>query len=194
MKMMMQYRTRRRSLLARWGVVLILAAAVWTSHRAAGGPQSRTRSLEPSVEVLFSPDGGCEDRLVDLIEEAQDAVRVQMYMFTSRPISKALVAAQKRGVAVTVILDSSQEARTYVPWRVMKRGGVKVYFDGEHSVANNKVLIVDDRIVATGSYNYTKAAEEKNAENVVILENDADVVEKYLDNFKEHLGHARRAS
>ncbi len=144
-------------------------------------------------EAVFSPGGGCESRIVAAISEAKKNIRIQMYIFTSKRIADAVAKAAKRGVNVELILDKSQEKMTYGPWRIMRRDGVKVYFDADHDTANNKVVILDKHTVITGSYNFTKAAEEKNAENILIIRNDADLVNAYLDNFKEHLKHARRA-
>ena len=146
------------------------------------------------IDVLFSPDGGCEDRIIEEIDRAKKAIRVQMYFFTSKPIAEALIEAKKRGVKVTVILDSSQQKMTYGRFRVLRRAGISVYFDGEHATANNKIILIDRRTVITGSYNFTKAAEEKNAENVLIIKGEPDVLDRYLDNFKAHRGHSSKYS
>ena len=147
-----------------------------------------------TIDVLFSPDGGCEDRIVEEIDGAKKAVRMQMYFFTSKPIADALIEAHKRGVKVEVILDSSQQKMTYGRFRVLRRAGISVYFDGEHATANNKIMLIDRRTVITGSYNFTKAAEEKNAENILIIKGEADVLDHYLDNFKTHRGHSSKYS
>ena len=147
-----------------------------------------------TIDVLFSPDGGCEDRIIEEIDGARKTIRVQMYFFTSKPIADALIEAHKRGVKVEVILDKSQEKMTYGRFRVLRRAGISVYFDGEHSTANNKIMLIDRRTVITGSYNFTKAAEEKNAENILIIKGEAEVLDRYLDNFKTHRGHSSKYS
>ncbi len=146
------------------------------------------------IDVFFSPDGGCEDRIIEEIDAAKKAIRVQMYFFTSKPIAEALIEAKKRGVKVTVILDSSQQKMTYGRFRVLRRAGISVYFDGEHATANNKIILIDRRTVITGSYNFTKAAEEKNAENILIIKGEPDVLDRYLDNFRAHRGHSSKYS
>lgn len=145
-------------------------------------------------EAVFSPGGGCESRIVAAIAEAKKTIRIQMYIFTSKRIGDAVAKAAKRGVNVELILDKSQEKMTYGLWRVLRRDGVKVYFDADHDTANNKIVILDNHTVITGSYNFTKAAEEKNAENILIIRNGTDLVTAYLENFKEHLKHARQAA
>ena len=149
---------------------------------------------ECTIDVLFSPDGGCENRIIEEIDGAKKTIRVQMYFFTSKPIADALIEAHKRGVKVKVILDKSQQKMTYGRFRVLRRAGISVYFDGEHATANNKIILIDRRTVITGSYNFTKAAEEKNAENVLIIKRRVDVLDRYLENFKTHRGHSSKYS
>jgi phosphatidylserine/phosphatidylglycerophosphate/cardiolipin synthase-like enzyme len=62
----------------------------------------------PTIEVYFSPKGGCTDAVVRELAAAKNTVLVQAYSFTSAPIVKALVDAHKRGVTIKVILDKSQ--------------------------------------------------------------------------------------
>lgn len=147
-----------------------------------------------SVEALFSPGDGLEDRIVEEIGRARKRVRIQMYFFTSKPIADALVSAKGRGVDVTILLDKSQEKMTYGRAPLLRRSGVKVLYDRDHEVANNKIILIDDSTVITGSYNLTRAAEEKNAENIVIIKNDADVVGRFDDNFETHLAHSHKSA
>ena len=44
-------------------------------------------------------------------------------------------------------------------------------------------------VLITGSFNFTKAAEEKNAENLLILKRNKPLVEPYIRNFGNHKGH-----
>ena len=67
----------------------------------------------PTIEVHFSPRGGCTDAVVKELCNAKKMVLVQAYSFTSAPIAKALVDAHKRGVDVRVILDKSQRSAKY---------------------------------------------------------------------------------
>ncbi len=172
-------------------VVVAAALALWTYRGEAAADYAGPKAAE--IEALFSPGDECEGRIIEEIEGANKRIRVQMYFFTSKKIASALGKAAKRGVSVEVLLDKSQEKMTYGPWRVLRRDGVKVYFDDEHQVANNKVMLVDTRTVVTGSYNFTKAAEEENAENLIIVKHHAEIFDRYLENYKRHLDHARKA-
>lgn len=173
-------------------IVGILAVALW--NRPTQATALKPKKEKRSIEALFCPGGGCADRIIKEIDDAEEALRIQAYFFTSKPISNALIAAQKRGVKVEIIMDSSQKAGKWNRWRVMRRDGATVYFDGEHAVANNKIILIDRRTIITGSYNYTKAAEEKNAENIVIIKNDKALFARYLENYEAHLEHAKKSA
>ncbi len=187
----------RVSALRQRSIHLIVAIAVgvsilWSFSASAMAPKGKDRA--PRCEAMFSPGGGIESRLAEEIGAAKKRIRVQMYIFNSKRIGEALSQTARRGVNVEVILDKSQEKATYGPWRVMRRDGVKIYFDSEHETANNKVILIDDRTVITGSYNFTKAAEEKNAENILIVKDDRSLFDAYNQNFEAHLEHARKAA
>src|SRR5579862_8891866 len=70
-------------------------------------------SIPQGVQVYFSPHGGATDAVVNSLERATNTVLVQAYSFTSAPIARALVDAQRRGVKVRVILDKSQRTEKY---------------------------------------------------------------------------------
>jgi len=133
-------------------------------------------------EVYFSPGGECLDAITRELGKAKKSVLVQAYSFTSAPIAEALVNAHKRGVKVEVILDKSRknEKKSSAPF--LSAGGVPVKIDTTRGIAHNKVMIIDDEIVITGSFNFTKRAEEKNAENLLII-HDRKLAEKYVENW-----------
>ena len=141
------------------------------------------------VQVFFSPRGGAQEALVATIGQAKDTIFVQAYSFTSAPIAKALVDAAKRGVKIEAILDKSQRSARYTGATFLKNEGIPVYIDDKHAIAHNKVMIIDGSIVVTGSFNFTKAAEEKNAENLLIIR-DKEIAEIYIGNWERHKEHS----
>ena len=144
---------------------------------------------DASWELRFSPAGGCTEAIVRLIASARSSVQLQAYTFTSHPITTALLAAQGRGVSVTVVLDRS--AATTAATSVLVTGGVTVYVDSKHAIAHNKVIIVDGAHVETGSFNYSYNAEYRNAENCLIL-HDRAMARAYSENFAFHQEHSSK--
>jgi len=88
-------------------------------------------------------------------------VLVQAYSFTFAPIAKALLNAHKRGIKVEVILDKSQRTQKYSSADFMANSGIPTKIDAVHAIAHNKVMVIDGETVITGSFNFTRAAEEK---------------------------------
>ena len=151
---------------------------------------NRTPGVMPPVEVCFSPHGGCTEAVVHEIDNAQSSILVQAYSFTATPIAKALVEAQQRGVHVEVILDKSQKTEEYSEADFLLHAGIPVAIDAKHAIAHNKVMIIDGRVVITGSFNFTKQAEEHNAENLLIIKGKADLYAAYESNFQAHAAHS----
>lgn len=143
------------------------------------------------IQVFFSPNGGATEAVVRELGDAKKEILVQADSFTSAPIAEGLVDAHKRGLEVTVILDRSRLSETKNKADYLNRAGIPTYIDDRHS-AHNKIIIIDQAIVITGSFNFTKAAEGKNAENLVVIKGNAELSKKFLANFREHLGHSEK--
>ena len=134
--------------------------------------------------LCFVPDGAsCQSLIIDAIDATQHSLRIQAYSFTSAPIAAALKRAQKRGVDVKVILDKSQLSQKYSSATFLRNAGIEVVIDTKPAIAHNKVMIFDDRAVFTGSFNFTKSAQERNAENGILIRGDAALVESYARNW-----------
>ena len=141
------------------------------------------------VQLCFSPRGECTRAITKEISAARSEILVQAYSFTSAPIAKALLIAHKRGIKVQAILDKSQRKEKYTSATFLSNSGVPVLIDAAHAIAHNKIIIIDREIVITGSFNFTKAAEEKNAENLLIFRS-RELAAKYIANWNEHKKHS----
>lgn len=121
--------------------------------------------------------------------KAHETVLVQAYSFTSTPIAKALVEAHQRGVKVAVLLDKCQRTERYSSATFLSHAGIAAFIDGRHAIAHNKVMVIDAQTVLTGSFNFTKAAEEKNAENLLVLRSK-ELAAQYTANWRQHRQHS----
>ena len=158
--------------LTRTAILLTLSLVVGcTSPRATGILSQPSRV--PAWEVCFSPPGGCTQLIIDTLAGARSTILVQAYSFTSEPIAQALVAAHRRGVQIEVVLDKSQRTEDDARIRPLVDAGILVRIDAAHAIAHNKVMILDGATVITGSFNFTRAAEERNAENLLVIRDPA---------------------
>jgi hypothetical protein len=90
---------------------------------------------------------------------------------------------------VRVILDKSNLHEGYSSATFFQHEGVPLLIDSMHAIAHNKIIILDGETVITGSFNFTKSAETRNAENLVII-HDPVLAAQYLQNWKIHAAHS----
>jgi phosphatidylserine/phosphatidylglycerophosphate/cardiolipin synthase-like enzyme len=167
------------------------SGALTLAHCARWIGRKLGRMME--VQVHFSPKGGCQDALVQEIRHAHREILVQAYSFTADPLTFALVEAKKRGVKVEVLLDRSNEVEKYSDLHILLEQGLDPLIDAEHAIAHNKVMLIDQKVVVTGSFNFTNQAEGENAENLLILKGHTELVQRYRDNFFHHKTHCKPA-
>ena len=144
---------------------------------------------EQPIEVYFSPGASSTQAIVRELSNAKQTVHVQAYSFTSQPIARALTDAEKRGVKVIAILHASNRTKNYSAADFLTHEGVETYVDSMHAIAHNKIMIIDGTTVLTGSFNFTKAADQKNAENLLVICDDK-IAAKYEANWQTHFRHS----
>ena len=143
-----------------------------------------------ATEVHFSPKGGAEAAVVREINAAQHSLFVATYQLTNKRIADALIEAWKRGVTVKVIVDKSQRPRAPGGCCAPNVAAVMpVLVDSKHPIMHDKVVVIDQETVITGSFNFSNAAEKSNAENLLVI-HDKDLAKQYIDNWQLHANHS----
>lgn len=139
----------------------------------------------PAADALFSPAGGVRARIIREIDRAQSSIDVAIYSFTSNEIRDALIAARGRGVAIRIAADTSQATTSggEIPTLEQLGFSVRRMTGLGTGIMHNKYMIVDGRLVVTGSYNWSVSAENSNFENAVFLE-QAPLVQKFISDFR----------
>lgn len=165
----------------------ILALAIG----AADDRPVRPAAEENGVEVYFSPDGGAEQAVVREIRAAQKTLDMQAYFFTNTSIVEAVAGAHERKVKVRVILDKSQQTARFTGATYLFDHHVPVFIDEQHKEAHNKIVLIDGKTIITGSFNFTRAADTENAENLLVLRNHPKLQAAYAKNFEAHLAHSQ---
>jgi phosphatidylserine/phosphatidylglycerophosphate/cardiolipin synthase-like enzyme len=147
-----------------------------------------------SLTAHFSPKGGCQEAIVRELKAARREILVQAYSFTSEPLTMALIEAKKRGVHVEVLLDHSNEKEKYSDLHLFLEHGLPPLIDGSHPIAHNKIMIIDQKTLVTGSYNFTNQAEHENAENMLIIKGHPELVKAYRQSWIFHKAHCKPAN
>lgn len=149
------------------------------------------------VQAYFTPGDDVARVIADRVAAARRTVQVEAYLFTNRRIASSLAAAARRGIAVDLVGDGKQhEAGGFPVLRSLDRAGVRIWLNGEHAAFHNKVVLVDAgtpaSVVVTGSYNFTQAAQDRNAENIVVISGNPALAARFAHDFERHRARSRR--
>jgi len=134
------------------------------------------------TEVYFSLSDNPQKIIIKNINQAEAFINIAMYVFTDKEIALPLIDAQKRGVKVRVYLDRSQIESTYSVSRLLVQKGIKVRISTNNYIMHNKFAIIDNRLLLTGSYNWTFSANSRNDENLIVID-DPEVISIFQNQF-----------
>ena len=139
---------------------------------------------DPSYELGFSPKGESLQVILNGISSATESILVAAYSFTSKPISKALLAAHNRGVRVAVVADQKGNSAQYTAVNFLANHRIPVRLNGRYTIMHHKFMIIDGKTIQIGSFNYSASAESKNAENVLLLKDVPSIAMEYTEEWK----------
>lgn len=151
-------------------------------------------SYHPKTEIFnvcFTPPSGCGSLIAQEITKANSSIYVQAYGLTSHAIINQLKLARRRGIDITVLLDGGNLSDNKDVELDLKSANINVYYDKMPGIAHNKVMIIDKRKVITGSFNFTGAADTRNAENVLLID-DRNIAAIYLKNWVNRFNHSKK--
>ena len=177
--------------------MLLGGSALATAPLTDLSVDTKPQSEYAHVRVAFTPGDNIAALIIDEIREAKSDVRVHAYLFTSKAIANALIGALRRGVKVEAIADAGEYEKGNSPVlpRLVQHGAI-VYLNDRQKSSHNKIVLIDASqaraTVITGSYNFTRAAQSQNAENVVILSGNRDIAQRYLRNWEFHKSRSMR--
>lgn len=143
------------------------------------------------VEVYFSPDDGVQARLVQLVEAANDQIDFLAYSFTQDDLADAMLDRDKKGIDVRGVFDAEQAVSNIgSEYERLADAGLDVRLDNYSGLMHHKVIVIDHQIVIFGSYNFSRAAETKNDENVMIID-DAAIAQLFEHEFEDIYAHSQ---
>jgi phosphatidylserine/phosphatidylglycerophosphate/cardiolipin synthase-like enzyme len=150
-------------------LVLILSITICTSTLA-------------KTEVYFSLSDNPQKEIIKNINQAEAFINIAMYIFTDRKIALPLAKAQERGVKVRLYLDKDQVDYKYSQSRFLVQKGIRTRISSNNYIMHNKFAIIDNRTLLTGSYNWTFSADNRNDENLMVID-DPEVIEIFQNQF-----------
>jgi phosphatidylserine/phosphatidylglycerophosphate/cardiolipin synthase-like enzyme len=167
-----------------------LAAGAFGAAKNEQTPHAAVRLPGAGVESYFSPREPVSPRVVERIARAGRSVDVLAFAFTDDAVGAALLARHAAGVPVRVVMEARNAEGSGSEYGRLRAGGVDTLEDGNCYTMHHKVIIVDRRVVITGSYNFTGRAETLNDENLLILDSPA-LAAAYTAEFERVYAQAR---
>ena len=144
------------------------------------------------LDVYFSPDDGVLSALVPLLESAQESIFFLAYSFTSNQLGDIVRSKAAAGLTIAGVMDEEQvksnQGTEFDPFR---QADLDVRMDGIAGLMHHKVFIIDQKIVAFGSYNFSQSAEERNDENLIIVYNPA-IAQQFVHEFERVQAEAQK--
>jgi phosphatidylserine/phosphatidylglycerophosphate/cardiolipin synthase-like enzyme len=134
------------------------------------------------TEVYFSLSDNPQEAIIKNINQAQASINIAMYIFTDREIALPLIKAQERGVKVRLYLDKDQVDYKYSQSRFLVQKGIKTRISSNNYIMHHKFAIIDNRLLLTGSYNWTFSANNRNDENLMVID-DPEIIEIFQNQF-----------
>ncbi len=151
--------------------------------KSSATPYPHVRVGQANVEVYFSPEDGVAKYVLQRLAAAKRSITSMTFSYTEDKISDAMIAKVKADLEVRGVFESQNARGTGADFNRLKQGGVDVLEDGNCYILHHKVIIIDERTVITGSYNFTSSAERDNDENLVIVDDPA-LARAYLEEFE----------
>ncbi len=134
------------------------------------------------VETVFEAEGNVRERIRALLGAAAESIYVMAFVFTDDELADALIDRHQAGVEVIAILEARNAEGPGSDYDKLRRAGIEILEDGNPYIMHHKVMIVDEAVVITGSYNFSASAADRNDENSLILQSP-DVAARYVEEF-----------
>lgn len=149
----------------------------------ANTPLPQFKIGDTLIETCFAPEDKCAQKLIDLVNQAQESIRFMAFSFTHVPLGQAVTSRGKAGVLVQGVFETRGSETEFSELGQMRENNLDVWQDGNPYTLHHKVFIIDSKIVATGSFNFSANAAESNDENLLII-HSPEIAQQYLAEFE----------
>jgi phosphatidylserine/phosphatidylglycerophosphate/cardiolipin synthase-like enzyme len=149
------------------------------------GKQTKNTKFEFQDAILenyFCPEDFCSRKIIKYLENAEESIYFMAFSFTHEQIAQTLVKKHNQGIKVQGILEKQRINMQYNKYKYLNENNISITLDSNSYIMHHKVFIIDDKITIFGSFNPTKAADTKNDENILII-NNKEIANKFIQEF-----------
>lgn len=160
---------------------------MWRGEHGSKSPSTLDRQSANidgiPVRIIFGPEDNGIDHLSRLVSEAKKEIRFMAFSYTHDTLGQAMAEASRRGIYVSGIFEKRGSMTEYSEMNLLHCDtSAVVRIDGNPRTFHHKVIVIDGRTVATGSFNFSKNANKNNDENMVLIESE-EIAASYLYEF-----------
>lgn len=145
---------------------------------------SAGRSEQTINEAHFSPGDDCRVRIQELLRESRASIDICVFTLTDDRIADAVIATATRGVRIRIISDNDKSLDLGSDMRRLHAARIPVRIDQTPNHMHHKFAVFDEKIVVSGSYNWTRSAAEDNEENIIVT-NEQKIVRAFRIQFEK---------
>ncbi len=138
------------------------------------------------IKTLFAPENSVEDAIIEELAHSKERIFFMAFCFTSKPIFNILLTKHNDGISISGIIEDRMKNLQGSVYDNLVKHSIEVKLDENRHFMHHKVLIIDDETVITGSYNFTRSANRKNDENILIITNP-NIVDIYRKEYQRLL-------
>ncbi|MBX2946830.1 MAG: DUF1669 domain-containing protein [Cyclobacteriaceae bacterium] len=137
-----------------------------------------------SSDAFFSPGEACQAAIIHQINQAIRELKICVFTISDDSISEALITAHKKGVNVQIVTDNDKLLDEGSDIEALAEEGIAIRIDDTPYHMHHKFMVADERVLLTGSYNWTRSAARYNHENI-LLTREGGLVRSYLKEFSQ---------
>lgn len=137
-----------------------------------------------SHSAYFTPGDACLRKLGELCVGARRQLDICVFTVADDRLSDAILAAHRRGVRVRVITDNDKRYDSGSDIERLAAAAIPIRIDTGPAHMHHKFALFDARVLANGSFNWTRSASSSNDENLVVSD-DAYLVRCFDGRFEE---------
>ena len=152
-------------------------------HKSNVASYPRVQIGETQVQMHFSPTDETENHIIEQLQQAESSIRFMAFSYTLDSVADVMLEKMQSGVTVQGVFEKRNASGTGSEFERLRGDGDQILVDGNCYVMHHKVIIIDERVVLTGSYNFSASAENSNDENLITLI-DPTLVAAYMDEFE----------
>ena len=128
-------------------------------------------SNRKNENIYFSPqDKTITNGILPLIKNAKNYIYIPAFIIIERQIIEELASAKRRGVDVKIIADALNASAKHSKVKELRAAGIPVKIENYAGKLHSKTMIIDDNYLILGSMNFSYSGENRNDENLIILE------------------------